>query len=145
MHRHHIARYQHSHVFLATTRQAERRTRMVVALTVFTMLAEIIAGTWFHSLVLLADGWHMSTDPAALGWRWLDPLAAAIRTAIERDGDTRISDLYLWRVGARHYACIVALIASQPKPPAYYRALLARHPELVHVTLELARCEDACA
>jgi len=320
MHRHHIERYQHSHVFLATTRQAERRTRIVVVVTILTMLAEIVAGTWFHSLALLADGWHMSTHAAALGltalayycarrfahdarftfgtwkievlagytsavvlalagfgivyaaaarllhphairyheallvagiglavnaacavilhgghhghhghdyahphraspshdhaardhdlnlraahlhvladaltsvlaivallggmwlgWRWLDPLAgfvgaamilrwawylardtglilldavaapplaAAIRTELEQDGDTRISDLHLWRIGTRHYACIVALIASQPKSPAHYRARLAHHPELVHVTFELARCEDACA
>lgn len=326
MHRHHIERYQHSHVFLARSRQAEQRTRMVIVLTILTMLAEIMAGTWCHSLALLADGWHMNTHAAALGltalayyfarrfahdarftfgtwkievlagytsalllalvgagivyaaverlvqpqdiryheallvaviglvvntvcavilhgghhaehrhehahhddlaqphhqhtphgrhdhhhdlnlraaylhvvadaltsmlaivallgglwlgWRWLDPLvgvvgaamilrwawtlardtglilldasaapplAAAIRAELEHDGDTRISDLHLWRVGVRQYACIVALIASQPKPPAHYRALLAHHPELVHVTVELQRCADACA
>lgn len=325
MHRHHIERYQHTHVFLGSSHAAERRTYVVILLTLLTMIGEIVAGAWFHSLALLADGWHMSTHAAALGltalgyrlarrfahdprftfgtwkievlagytsavllalvglgivysaverlirpeeiqyrdalivaavgfvinvvcaivlhggpeheehleptypqhehnhapalhsqknhhhrhdlnlraaylhvvadaltsvlallalglgywrgWRWLDPaagiigavlilrwawllacdtglvlldgagslpLAATIRSELERDGDTRVSDLHVWRVGTHHYACIISLIASQPKSPAEYRALLAHHPELAHVTIELQRCEDAC-
>ena len=46
---------------------AERRTRWVVALTAVTMVLEIVAGWWFNSMALLADGWHMGTHAAAIG------------------------------------------------------------------------------
>jgi len=45
----------------------ERRTWMVVVLTAITMVVEIAAGSWFNSMALLADGWHMATHAGALG------------------------------------------------------------------------------
>ena len=44
----------------------ERRTWIVVILTLVMMAAEIGGGIIFGSLALLADGWHMSTHAAAL-------------------------------------------------------------------------------
>jgi len=44
---------------------AERNTRRVIALTAVMMVVEILAGWRFHSMALLADGWHMSTHVAA--------------------------------------------------------------------------------
>ncbi len=59
---------QHEHLFGATEIQpAERRTRWVILLTFCMMVAELIAGTLFGSMALLADGWHMGTHVAALG------------------------------------------------------------------------------
>ena len=46
---------------------AEQRIRWVVILTVVMMVVEIFAGWLFHSMALLADGWHMSTHALALG------------------------------------------------------------------------------
>ena len=40
---------------------------LVVGLTLATMLAEILAGSIFGSMALLADGWHMGTHAVALG------------------------------------------------------------------------------
>jgi len=45
----------------------ERRTRWVVWLTCVMMLAEIIGGSWYGSMAVVADGWHMATHAAALG------------------------------------------------------------------------------
>lgn len=45
----------------------ERRTWMVVALTAVMMVVEIVAGSWFNSMALLADGWHMATHAGAMG------------------------------------------------------------------------------
>jgi len=42
------------------------RTRVVLILTVVMMVAEIVAGSIFGSMALLADGWHMSTHAAVL-------------------------------------------------------------------------------
>lgn len=58
---------EHSHVYLGASQQRnERRTWAVIALTVVTMVAEIVAGNLFGSMALVADGWHMSTHAAAL-------------------------------------------------------------------------------
>jgi cation diffusion facilitator family transporter len=58
----------HEHVFLGAEHERhERRTWIVVALTAVTMAVEIVAGTIFGSMALVADGWHMSTHAAALG------------------------------------------------------------------------------
>lgn len=58
----------HDHAFGSQRQRAgERRTRWVVAVTVTMMVVEILAGTVFGSMALLADGWHMGTHAAALG------------------------------------------------------------------------------
>ena len=66
-----------------------------------------------------------------------DPLVGCVRAAIEDGSGARIEDLHLWRVGRRHYACIVALADDARHPPAHYKARLARFPEIAHVTVEV--------
>src|SRR5512146_3532755 len=67
MHTHSIEPWQHSHVFLGAKHDRhERRTWFVVALTAAMMVAEIIGGTLFGSMAVVADGWHMSTHAGAL-------------------------------------------------------------------------------
>ncbi|WP_331374643.1 CDF family Co(II)/Ni(II) efflux transporter DmeF [Sinorhizobium chiapasense] len=57
----------HDHVFLGDDhRRNERRTWFVIALTAGMMIAEIAAGTYYGSMALVADGWHMSTHAAAM-------------------------------------------------------------------------------
>ncbi|HVU15457.1 MAG TPA: CDF family Co(II)/Ni(II) efflux transporter DmeF [Candidatus Didemnitutus sp.] len=60
-----ISRYRHSHDYAADRGAAEKNTRRVIALTAAMMVVEIFAGWRFHSMALLADGWHMSTHVAA--------------------------------------------------------------------------------
>ena len=63
-----LSGWRHSHRYeTGIEAAAERRTRMVVVLTVVMMVAEIAAGSLFNSMALLADGWHMSTHAGALG------------------------------------------------------------------------------
>ncbi|MEH2513245.1 cation diffusion facilitator family transporter [Nitrobacteraceae bacterium AZCC 1564] len=67
MHSHSIETWTHDHVFLGEAHDRnERRTWLVVILTAAMMVAEIIGGTVFGSMALVADGWHMSTHAAAL-------------------------------------------------------------------------------
>jgi cation diffusion facilitator family transporter len=58
---------QHEHVFLGDDHERnERRTWFVIALTATMMVVEIVAGTIYGSMALVADGWHMSTHAAAM-------------------------------------------------------------------------------
>jgi cation diffusion facilitator family transporter len=63
----HVAEGGHSHVFLGDSHERnERKTRFVIALTSAMMVGEIIAGTVFGSMALVADGWHMATHASAM-------------------------------------------------------------------------------
>ena len=46
---------------------AERGTRAVVWITGAMMLVEIVAGWWFNSMALMADGLHMASHAMAIG------------------------------------------------------------------------------
>lgn len=59
--------WRHNHVFDVGSQKAERSTRVVMWITVVMMVVEIIAGWWFNSMALLADGWHMSSHALAIG------------------------------------------------------------------------------
>ena len=302
------SRFRHSHDFALDSSAAERRTRIVIAITAAMMVLEITAGIAFNSMALLADGWHMAThvtaflitavayyftrrhaaNPlhsfgtakigvlggfasavilaviallmagesvhrffaplpihfneaigiASLGlivnltcalvlthnrdadgshghgghdhhhdlnlraaylhvladaftsitaisallagkffaWTWLDPavgilgsgvvmswsytlirdtsgilldrtppssdLPQEIRTAVESDGDSLVTDLHVWQVGVGKFAAIICIVAHEPKSSDQYRELLREHEELVHVTIETQHCRE---
>ncbi|WP_158904505.1 CDF family Co(II)/Ni(II) efflux transporter DmeF [Burkholderia sp. L27(2015)] len=57
----------HDHIFLgAGHEQNERKTWAVIALCSAMMLIEIVGGSMFGSLALVADGMHMSTHAGAM-------------------------------------------------------------------------------
>jgi cation diffusion facilitator family transporter len=306
MHRTDSGRWRHSHGFCLDSAVAERRTHIVIGITATMMIVEIVTGIVFHSMALLADGWHMSTHVTAFliaalayhftrrhsadphysfgtgkmgvlggfasavvlsvvaflmagesvrrlfvpmpirfdeaigiacaglvvnlvcalllkedhhhsdehghvhhhrdlnrraaylhvladtfttftaicallagkffGWSWLDPVVGVvgsavvfswaysllratsgilldrtpestdlreeIRRAIESDGDSLVTDLHVWQVGAGVFAAIVSIVAHQPRSADAYRQSLKEHQELVHVTIETHLCPE---
>ena len=65
MHRIDHSRFRHSHDFVLDSSVAERRTRIVIAITAVMMVLEIAVGIASNSMALLADGWHMGTHVTA--------------------------------------------------------------------------------
>ncbi len=65
MHRHSLKNWQHDHEFSVKNEKGEKRTEYVLMLTAVTMVVEIVAGSIYGSMALLADGWHMGTHVAA--------------------------------------------------------------------------------
>lgn len=110
MHTHSIEPWQHPHVFLGAKHDRhEKRTWFVVALTAAMMVAEIVGGTIFGSMAVVADGWHMSTHAGALAIA-----ALAYRFARRHAHDARFS-FGTGKVGelaAFSSAVILALIAA---------------------------------
>jgi cation diffusion facilitator family transporter len=72
------------------------------------------------------------------------PVVEEIREAVETGpdaGETRISDLHVWRVGKQSYACAVSLVThDEALTPQRVREQLAQHEEIVHTTVEIQRC-----
>jgi cation diffusion facilitator family transporter len=109
MHEHTLRHWRHEHVFLGDRHdQHERRTWIVVALTAVMMVAEIVGGSLFGSMALVADGWHMSTHAAALAIA-----ALAYRFARTHAHDPRFSfgTGKLGELAAFASAIILAMIA----------------------------------
>jgi cation diffusion facilitator family transporter len=123
MHSHSLDQWTHDHVFLGAQHERnERRTWFVVALTVVMMIGEIMAGSFFGSMALLADGWHMATHACALGIAALAYLFARQHARSSRFsfGTGKFGDL-----AAFSSAIILGLIAAQI---AYESALRLVYP-----------------
>lgn len=67
MHTQNLSGWTHDHAFDPGNNAGERGTRAVMWITAAMMVVEILAGWWFNSMALLADGWHMSSHTIAIG------------------------------------------------------------------------------
>jgi cation diffusion facilitator family transporter len=67
-------------------------------------------------------------------------LAAEITRRLEAEGEDRIADLHIWRVGPGHNAAVVSLVSDRPEAPASYKSRLAGLSGLSHVTIEVQHC-----
>ncbi len=57
--------FKHNHDFQVLHEHGQKRSWQVLILTLIVMVVEIVTGTIFGSMALLADGWHMSTHAVA--------------------------------------------------------------------------------
>jgi cation diffusion facilitator family transporter len=132
MHTHSVAPWQHPHVFLGAQHDRhERRTWFVVGLTGAMMVAEIVGGTIFGSMAVVADGWHMSTHAGALALA-----ALAYRFARRRAHDPRFS-FGTGKVGelaAFSSAVILAIVAALIGYEAALRLYAPIHIEFEQAT-----------
>ncbi len=100
------------------------------------VLGAVVIGVWAVRL--------LRQSAAVLLDREMDnPLTQQIRATLESDGDAKVADLHVWRVGRDQFAAIACLVADAPLAPAVYRARLAAHEQLVHLSLEVNRCIGA--
>ncbi|MEQ8510159.1 MAG: CDF family Co(II)/Ni(II) efflux transporter DmeF [Rhodospirillaceae bacterium] len=68
MHTTDLSKWQHDHTFgQDEVKAGERATILVILITSIMMVAEIVTGTLFGSMALLADGLHMASHTVALG------------------------------------------------------------------------------
>ena len=75
------------------------------------------------------------------------PVVNEIREVVETGANannTRITDLHVWRVGKKVYACALTVVTHDPTlTPDVVRERLSVHEEIVHSTIEIHRCLDA--
>jgi cation diffusion facilitator family transporter len=132
MHTHSVAPWRHPHVFLGAEHDRhERRTWLVVGLTGAMMVAEVIGGTIFGSMAVVADGWHMSTHAGALALA-----ALAYRFARHRVHDPRFT-FGTGKVGelaAFSSAVILAIVAVLIGYEATLRLYVPVHIEFEQAT-----------
>jgi cation diffusion facilitator family transporter len=98
-----------------------------------------VIASWAYGLV--RDSGMVLLDAEA------DPaLSRDIRTMIETELGARVADLHLWRLGPGHQGLIVSLVSPDATTAETVKAALReRHPDLSHVTVEIAVCADCAA
>src|SRR6202047_4443236 len=92
--------------------------------------------SWAYNLLRDTSGILLDRTPAT------SDLPGEIRRAVESDGDSLVTDLHVWQVGAGKFAAMVSVCAHQPRSSDFYRELLREHDELVHVTVETQHCRE---
>jgi cation diffusion facilitator family transporter len=90
--------------------------------------------SWALSLLRATSGILLDRTPES------SDLPEVIRQAVENDGDSLVTDLHIWQVGAGKFAAIVSIAAHEPKALDAYRDMFREHEELVHVTVEVRQC-----
>ena len=127
------------------------------AATSVLAIGALVAGKWMGWLALdpivglvgaaliawWARGLIVQSSTILLDREMDHPLATELRERLESDGDAKVADLHLWRVGSDAFACAVTLVADAPASADAYRARLHGIPGLAHVTLEVNRCKAA--
>jgi cation diffusion facilitator family transporter len=100
------------------------------------VIGAVVIGVWAWGL--------MRQSAAVLLDREMDhPLTQQVRATLESDGDAKVADLHVWRVGRESFAAVVCVVADAPLQPSAYRERLKQHDELVHVSIEVNRCPHA--
>lgn len=69
-------------------------------------------------------------------------VSETVRDSIEAVDDNRIADLHVWAVGPDIYSAIVSVVTHEPKSPDYYRNLIPADTGIVHLSVEINRCDD---
>jgi len=102
---------------------------------VMGIVGAIIITRWSYGLV-------KQTSPILLDGSIEEEYQLAIREAIEKDSDNRITDIHIWKVGPNHYAAIISIITCFPKSAEYYKELLNEFHRLTHITIEINECKE---
>jgi cation diffusion facilitator family transporter len=152
--------HPHDHANGAASRDNNLRAAymhvLADALTSVLAIAALLVGSWtgwttidpligiLGAVVIARWSWSLLRDAGRVLLDVVPDGAAldAIRNAVERDGD-EVTDLHLWQVGPGHRAAIVVVTSSTPRPPADYKARLARFNWLSHMTVEVVGRDTA--
>jgi len=109
---------------------------------VMGIVGAVLVAVWAKGLI--AD-----TSKVLLDREMDHPLVDEIREVIETGsdaGDTRITDLHVWRVGKNVYSCAMTLVTHDATlTPAVVRERLSVHEEIAHSTIEVHYCPAVLA
>jgi len=98
---------------------------------VMGIVGAVLVALWAKSLLL-------ETAKVLLDREMDHPVVQEIKDAVEADGQTRVTDLHVWRVGRKVYSCALTAVTQDAQlTPNTLRERLAVHEEIIHSTIEL--------
>ena len=103
------------------------------------IVGAVLVAVWAKNLI-------RETGKVLLDREMDHPVVAEIREVVEsgpEGGETRVTDLHVWRVGKRSYSCALSVVTHDSGLTAgRVREQLARHEEIVHATIEIHWCPE---
>jgi cation diffusion facilitator family transporter len=157
-HDHHEHPHSHAHAHRRADLNLEAAYLHVIADATTSLLAilALVGGKYLHwdwldstmgivgAAMVSAWAWGLlrETSRVLLDREMDSEIVREIREVLERDGETKLSDLHVWRVARDKFACAASVVTHEPKEPAHYKSLLRVHDEIAHVTLEVNRCPN---
>lgn len=107
---------------------------------VMGIVGAILVAVWAKGLIV-------ETSKVLLDREMDHPVVDEIKEALETGsdaGDTRVTDLHVWRVGKKVYSCAMTLVTHDATlTPVVVRERLSVHGEIAHSTIEIHLCPDA--
>ena len=98
---------------------------------VMGIVGAVLVALWAKSLIL-------ETAKVLLDREMDHPVVQEIKDAVQADGQTRVTDLHVWRVGKKVYSCALTAVTQDAQlTPNTLRERLAVHEEIIHSTIEL--------
>ena len=98
---------------------------------VMGIVGAVLVALWAKNLII-------ETAKVLLDREMDHPVVQEIKEVIESDGQTRVSDLHVWRVGKRVYTCALTAVTHDPHLTAtQLRQRLSVHEEIIHSTIEI--------
>lgn len=95
-------------------------------------------------IIVWAKGLIVETGKVLLDREMDHPVVDEIREVVEAEagnGDTKITDLHVWRVGKNVYSCALTVVTQDEMlTPDVVRERLSVHEEIVHSTIEIHHC-----
>jgi cation diffusion facilitator family transporter len=102
--------------------------------SVMGIVGAVLVAVWAKGLIV-------DTGKVLLDREMDHPVVDEIRAVVETGGDlgqTRITDLHVWRVGKQVYSCALTVVTRDSAlTPVDLRQRLSVHEEIVHSTIEI--------
>jgi len=76
-----------------------------------------------------------------LDWQADKNTVKALQNSIEQGTNDRITDLHVWSIGHGIFSAQMTVVSDDPKPPSQYKSLIPANLNVVHVSVEVHRCE----
>lgn len=98
---------------------------------VMGIVGAVLVALWAKNLLL-------ETGKVLLDREMDHPVVQEIREVVEADAQTRVTDLHVWRVGKKGFACALSVVTRDTRlTPQMLRERLAVHEAIIHSTIEI--------
>ena len=148
---HHGSHHTHHHdhnlkaAYLHVLADALTSLLAIVAL----LCAKYLGFMWMDPVVgiigaILVSSWSFgllrTTSGILLDKQGPESIRDRIRTSIEADEDSKVTDLHLWSIGPNIYSVVIAIVAHEPATPVQYKERIPKNLGLVHIAIEVHAC-----
>ncbi len=76
-----------------------------------------------------------------LDWQADTDTVTELQAAIENNTTDRVTDLHLWSIGHGIFSAQMTIVSDKPEPPSHYKSLIPSNLKVVHITVEVNRCD----